>query len=463
MLEKALSYAHARHEHYLARFQELLSIPSVSTDSGYREDVRRCAGWIVEELARIGFDNCRAYETPVHPVVYGEWLKAGSDAPAVLVYAHYDVQPVDPLALWDSPPFTPTIREGNLYARGAIDDKAGVYTNLAAFEALLKTAGRLPVNIKVFFEGEEESGSAGSIPFVADNHELLAADLVVISDGGNLRDQPLVITSTRGIVDFEVAVRGPQRDLHSGLFGGIVENPAHVVGRIIEALHDNEGRIRVPGYYDQLQPLTDAEREIMARQEAIFRSQLEQDAGVPFWGERLGPLVERATALPTLDVNGVWGGYQGEGGKTVIPAEAGFKASTRLAPGQDPEQIVEALRAFIMGFASETARITFTHGPVSCPAALLSEGPVIEAIHQAFEATWGKRALLYRQGGSVPIIGTFKQELGLPITSLGFGDGSNGHSPNEYIILEHFFRNIDTAIHFYCALADKMSAAELER
>jgi acetylornithine deacetylase/succinyl-diaminopimelate desuccinylase-like protein len=454
-IQASVAYASAQREAYLEGFKELLRIPSVSTDPAYRAEVQRAADWLVAEMARIGLDNCQAIPSEGHPVVYGEWLKAGQDRPTVLVYAHYDVQPVDPLELWESPPFEPEIRDGKLYARGSIDDKCGVFVNLKAVESILATSGALPVNVKFFFEGEEESGSPSMEPFVKAHKELLAADLLVISDGGSYEDQPLVFSSLRGLVAGEVTVRGPQRDLHSGSFGGIVHNPAHRVGEIVAALHDDQGRVQIPGFYDDVRPLSEAELTYLKSTEPQLRKELERQSGVrAFWGVPEYSLLERQTAQPTCDVNGLYGGYQGPGTKTVIPAQAGFKVTMRLVADQDPHDIGAKFADFVRGFACDTLEIEVSTRGESWPARLLFDEPPIQAIHRAFEATWGQRALIYRQGGTVPVVGMFKQELGMPITNLGYGVGDNGHSPNEYFTLAHFSLAIDTAIHFYHYLTE---------
>ena len=257
--QKAIDYAHAHREPYMEGFQELLRIPSVSTDPSYKPELERCADWIVVEMGRIGFKNCRKIATTGHPVVYGDWLEAGADKPTVLIYAHYDVQPVDPLNLWETPPFEPSFRDGKLYARGAVDDKSGVFVNLKALESILNVDGKLPVNIKLFFEGEEESGSPNMHPFVAANKDLLKADLLVLCDGGFDKHLPTITYSGRGIVGAEVTITGPDHDLHSGVYGGVVHNPLHVVGQIIASFHDNEGHIRIPGYYDSVRDLSASE------------------------------------------------------------------------------------------------------------------------------------------------------------------------------------------------------------
>jgi len=456
-IQQAVEHAHDHHEEYLEGFKALLRIPSISTDPAYKGEVQRAADWIVAEMQRIGLHNCAAMPSAGHPVVYGEWLEAGDDKPTVLIYAHYDVQPVDPLELWESPPFEPAIRDDRLYARGVIDDKCGVFVTLKAFESMLSTAGRLPLNVKLFFEGDEESGSLGMEAFVKQHRDRLHANLLVLSDGGSQPDRPMIITSIRGIIGAEVKVTGPKRDLHSGSFGGIVHNPAHLVAQIIATLHDNEGRVQIPGFYDAVRPLNDAERKAIAEIEPVLEPHLREEAGIAaWWGVPGYSLLERQTAQPTCDVNGLYGGYQGPGGKTIIPASAGFKVSLRLVADQDPHNILRKFIDFVNSFEPETLNIEVTHVPPAWPAQLLSDGPAVEAIQRAFEAVWGKRAILYRQGGSVPIIGMFQRELGMPITSLGYGTGDNGHAPNEYYELPYFARNIDTAIHFYHYLAQML-------
>jgi len=454
-IQKATDYAHANNEAYLKGFKGLLAIPSISTDPVYKEYILRAAEWIVKEMERIGLKNCQAIPTEGYPVVYGDWLEAGEDKPTILVYAHYDVQPVDPLDLWESPPFEATIRGGRIYARGVIDDKAGVYLNLKAFESILATEGKLPVNIKVFFEGEEESGSTSMEPFIKKHKDLLKADLLILSDASHMEDQPIIITAVRGIVDGEVVVTGPKRDLHSGTFGGFVHNPIHHVAKIIAAFHDEDGRIQIPGFYDDVVPLTPAEMEELKSQEDFRRSVFEEQSGLTsFWGVPEYSLLERGTAQPTCEVNGVYGGYQGPGGKTVLPAKAGFKVSMRLVADQDPDDIFRKFEAFVKGFEVDTLKIEVRGHQGSVATRLLTEGPAIDALQKAFQATWGKRAMLSRLGGSVPIMALFQKELGIPITSMSLGTGDNGHAPNEYFVFDHFSRNIDLAIYAYHYLAD---------
>ena len=355
-IQSAIDYLQETQDKMMEDYKELLRFPSISADPAYADDVRACADWIVTQLEALGFDNCEAIATAGYPVVYGEWLEAGADKPTVLVYAHYDVQPVDPLPLWESEPFEGVIKERKLFARGASDNKAGVWGNLKTFEALLRSNGALPVNVKIMFEGEEESGSPSIEAFVKANEERLKADVLLNCDGDFAPDDPRLYYGGRGMVTAEVRVTGPSADIHSGLYGGLVENPLHVAGRIIGAFHDAEGRVQVPGYYDKIREASAADK---ARIDAGFQEEaLLEGAGVDrFWAESIAPAAERATVYPTCDITGMWGGYQGAGNKTIIPAEAGFKVTMRLAPDQDPPEIAEALKAYVEGFATDTVAV----------------------------------------------------------------------------------------------------------
>lgn len=453
-VEQALAWVRANESSALARFGALLRIPSISNDPTYAADLRRCAEWLCTELYAIGLQGCRLLPTGGPPVVYGEWLAAGADRPTVLIYAHYDVMPVEPLAQWDSAPFEPTIRAGSLYARGALDDKCGVMITLLALEALLRTAGRLPINVKLIFEGEEERGSPHIVQFVTDYAALLRADLLVVCDGSGNPGQPLIMTSTRGTVDAEVLVRGPHTDLHSGAYGGVVHNPIHLASRIIAALHDENGRILIPGFYDHVRPLTASEQALLTATEPLLIARARQESGlVSFWGETLGSYGQRATALPTCDVNGIWGGYQGPGCKTIIPAQAGFKVSLRIVPEQDPRLILEQVVAFIERFAVAPLTVEVIRGAANWPATLLHDGPVIDCLQVAYQATWGVPAQRYRVGGAVPLLGLMQRTLQMPLVDLSLGVGGNVHAPNEYLVLDDFRRGLATALHFYQRLA----------
>ena len=438
----------------MAGFLELLRIPSVSTDPAYKADLERCADWVVAEMARIGFKNCQKMPTAGHPALYGEWLEAGADKPTVVIYAHYDVQPVDPLNLWVTPPFEPTLRDGKLYARGAVDDKSGVYVNLKALESILAVDGTLPVNVKLFFEGEEESGSPSMLPFVTAHKDLLQGDLLILCDGGFDKKMPSIVYSGRGIASAEVTVTGSDHDLHSGVYGGVVQNPLHVVGKIVGSFHDEAGRVRIPGFYDAVQKLSEDELANLQKAWAFTREQyLAQSGTQHLWGESIASIPERGTALPTLEVNGIWGGYQGPGTKTVIPSKAGFKVTMRLVSDQEPGVIAELFKQYVLGFASDTAAIEVTALAEGDPFQGLFDGAAVEAIQQALEATIGKRALLERTGGSIPIAGMFQKELKIPMTNFGLGAGENIHSPNEYVRVDEFYLGIEAAIRLYYNLA----------
>ena len=453
-LQASMDYARAHNHDFIEQYKELLRIPSIGADPTCKPDVLRAAEWIVAEMQQLGIDNCQIMETEGQPAVYGDWLHAGVEAPTLLLYAHYDVQPVDPLDLWVSPPFEPEVRDGRLYARGAVDDKSGVFLHLKAFESIKQANGHLPVNVKFIFEGEEESGSPTMEPFIQAHKDLLSADVAVISDGGSADEYPAMMAAVRGIVTGEVNISGSQRDLHSGSYGGVVHNPAHMVGKIIAALHDDQGRIQIPGFYDAVVPVSAAQQALIEINEAHAIKKAREVTGLDtFWGVPGYTYLERATAQPTCDVNGIFGGYQGPGSKTVLPAEAGFKVSMRLVNDQDPNDIAEKFTAYINSFACDTLEIALRVYSESWPAEVVIAGPIAEAAMRAYTDTWGHKPKLERAGGSVPIIGMFQHVLDIPVVSLGLGHGSNIHSPNEYYDLDYFNKNINTAIHFYFNMA----------
>ena len=417
-IKQAIDYAHTNSDTYIEGFYDFLRIPSVSTDPKYKADLERCADWVVDEMKRIGFHNCRKITTDGQPVVYGEWLEAGEDAPTLLVYAHYDVQPIDPIDLWDSEPFEPTLRDGKLYARGVIDDKCGVWLNLKAFESMFRTDGKLPVNVKLFFEGEEECGSPNMAPFVKANKELLSADALILCDGNFSGDNPQQGYSARGIVAAEVTITGPNRDLHSGAWGGAVHNPLHHAGKIIASFHDDDGRVAIAGYYDQVRTLSDNEYRAMMAVWGEIGDTVKGGAGVDaFWGEAVAPMPERLTALPTLDVNGMWGGYQDAGVKTIIPSSAGFKVTMRTVADMNPSDVAQRFTDHVMSFAVETLKIDVHILVEAYPFTMQFEGPLVDAAQDAYQAILGKTATLVRGGGSIPIGGMLQNELNMEILS----------------------------------------------
>ena len=449
-------YAQSHGEAFVEELKSFLRIPSVSTDPAYREGIRRAAEMLRQRLLEAGFERAEIIPTEGHPVVYAEWMAAGEEAPTVLVYGHYDVQPPDPLELWETPPFEPTVRGDYLYARGVADDKGQLYTHLKAAEACYRTRGRPPVNLKCLFEGEEEIGSVHLEPFIREHRDLLAADVAVISDSHILRpDLPAILYGLRGLAYVEITVSGPAHDLHSGSYGGAVHNPLHALAAMIAALHDEEGRITVPGFYDKVRPLTEEEREELARI-PFDREAWLKETGVPTdWGEPGYTIIERTSARPTLDLNGMWGGYTGEGAKTIIPARAHAKISMRLVPDQEPEEIARLLLDYLQAIAPPTVRVEgrVLHG--APPALIERHSPAMEAASRAYEFGFGKRPVLMREGGSIPVVTTFQQELGLQPVLMGFGLPDDGiHAPNERFYLPNFYRGIQTVLAFWEALAD---------
>ena len=433
---------------------EFLRIPSVSADPERQADVRRGAEWVAEWLKRLGLAT-ELIETPGHPVVYAE-SPAVPGAPTVLVYGHYDVQPPDPLDEWITPPFEPTIRDGNIYARGATDDKGQLFTHLASVQAWMSTAGRLPVQVKYLIEGEEEVGSENLDAFIAENIKRLACDCIVISDTSQFAPgQPAITYGLRGIAYFELRLAGPRQDLHSGTFGGGVVNPAVVLTQMLSALFDERGRVQVPQFYDDVEPLSEAEREQLQAlpfNEAHFMEQLGVDG---LGGENGYSTLERRWVRPSCDINGLWSGYQGEGAKTVLPARAGAKLSFRLVPRQDPAKITADLRSFFESLTPSgiTMELIEFHGGPGIVVSL--ESPYIQAASEAIEDGFGRAPVMIREGGSIPVVTTFQEQLGADILLLGWGLGDdNTHSPNEKFCLADFHRGTKASAHLWKRLAD---------
>jgi acetylornithine deacetylase/succinyl-diaminopimelate desuccinylase-like protein len=449
MLANALDHARAHRERYLAQLIEFLRIPSISTLSEHKPDIERAAWWLAADMERAGLERVQVMPTAGNPVVYGEWLHVGEGAPTILIYGHYDVQPVDPIGLWDSPPFEAQIRDGLIYARGASDNKAQMFSHVKAIESMLSSSGALPINVKLCFDGEEEVGSPNLEPFVRAHTELLAADAVVISDGPMIEEgQPSIDYALRGIVTVEMRVTGPRRDLHSGSYGGSVHNPAQVVAEIIAALHDKDGRVAVPGFYDRVTPLSEEERELLSRV-PYAQEQWQAETGVTVpWGEPGYTLFERMTARPTLEVNGMWGGFTGEGFKTIIPREAGAKISMRLVAAQDPQEIAQFFADYVKYLAPPTVQIDVTTTAGAAAAVTPYNSQWIRAAARAYDAVWGVPAVLGRGGGSLPIVATFQKELNAPFVLMPFGLDDNRHSPNEHYHVDYFYRGIETAIHY---------------
>jgi succinyl-diaminopimelate desuccinylase len=447
------AYLDANARRFESELIDLLRIPSVSTDPEHAGDVRRAADFVAKDLGNIGLE-AEVIPTAGHPIVYGEWLGAAG-APTVLVYGHYDVQPPDPLDLWTSPPFEPTVRNGNLFARGATDDKGQMMTHVKSVEAWMKTEGRLPVNVKFLIEGEEEIGSEHLAPFVRAEAARLAADYCVISDTCQFAaGVPAITYGLKGIVYYEVRLRGPARDLHSGSFGGSVANPANALARMLGALVDGGGRVQVPGFYDDVAPLADWERRQFAElpfDEAAYKRQHGVEA---LFGEEGYTTLERRWARPTCDVNGLFGGFRGEGSKTIVPSEAGAKVSFRLVPHQDPKKITAAFRGFLAGLCLPGIQMEVREFHNS-PAVLTPvDSPAVQAAGRAIEQGFGTQPVFIREGGSIPVVTTFHEALGLDTLLLGWGlPDDNTHSPNEKFCLADFHRGIKASAHLWRELA----------
>lgn len=428
---------------------QLLRIASVSADSQHRGDVRRAAEWMVEQFRslRMSVDLC---ETPGHPIVYAEWLGAPG-APTALVYGHYDVQPPDPLDEWISAPFEPTRRDGNLYARGATDDKGQMLTHVKSAQAWMNTEGRLPINLKFLIEGEEEVGSEHLEQFIAANRQRLACDVVVISDTSQFApEQPAITYGLRGIAYFELRLTGPKQDLHSGTFGGGVMNPANALTQMLAALINSRGQIQVPGFYDDVEPLTEAERRQFAElkfSDHEFCGELGISAVA---GEAGYSTLERRWARPTFDINGLWSGYQGEGSKTVLPARAGAKFSFRLVPRQDPKKIHTDLEAMLKRLLPPgiTMELVAYHGAPGVVVPL--DSAYVQAAARAIQQGFGRPPVYIREGGSIPVVSTFRQQLGVDTLLLGWGlNDDNTHSPNEKFRLADYHRGIKASAHLW--------------
>ena len=441
---------------FITELCDFVRIPSVSADPTHKDDVVAAADWVASRLRAAGAENVSVMPTGGHPCVYGDWLHAGVSQPTILIYGHFDVQPAVPLELWTTPPFDPDIRDEKVFGRGASDDKGGMLIPILSFEAMMKTDGKLPVNIKFIFEGQEEIGSPNMPDFVAENRTLLAADMIFSSDGLQwTADEPNIVVGLKGLSSMELKVTGAKSDLHSGLHGGAVANPLLALSQILAGLKNAEGEILVEGFYKGVQELTDEDRAEIASvpyNEANYMAELGVDAlhGEPGYSTR-----ERAWARPTMDVNGIWGGYQGEGSKTVLPNEARAKITCRLVDGQEPQEVFEAI---------------VTHAKKICPAGvkfsaerLVGSGTPFrvprnhnasEMVRQVLEEVYGMAPYVTRLGGSIPIISTFLQEIGVHTTMFGFSIGDeNLHAPNEFFRL----RNFDRGQKAYCRLLEKLA------
>jgi acetylornithine deacetylase/succinyl-diaminopimelate desuccinylase-like protein len=450
MSSEIQSYLAAARERQLSELIEWLRIPSISTLPAHKADVHQAAEWLASHLRQIKLDHVQVIESDIHPLVYADWLHAGPDAPTVLCYGHFDVQPVDPLDKWDSPPFTPTQRGDDLYARGASDDKGQTFIQVKAVEALLATAGKLPINLKFLIEGEEEFGGETIDAYVKSHRQELACDAVLISDTHILSpSQPSIIYGLRGMWAAELTVTTARRDLHSGSFGGAVHNANQALAELLAGLHDSDGRVAVPGFYDQVLALTDEERAALGRVPYGEHELLAETGITAPWGETDYTIVERIGARPTLEINGLWGGFTGDGFKTVIPYEAHAKISCRLVPDQEPAQITKAIETHLRSIAPPTVQVKLNVYHGAGPFLAPFDSPAVQAAARAYQRTFGVEPVYMREGGSIPIGATFQQQLGAPVVFMGFGlADDNLHAPNEKLHLPNFYRGIETVIAF---------------
>lgn len=442
-------YIASNKDRFLQELFEWLRIPSISADSRHKGDVRKAAEFLKEKLAAAGIDKVEICETAGHPIVYGEKIKSPS-LPTVLVYGHYDVQPADPLELWDSPPFEPVVKNDNIFARGSCDDKGQVYMHVKAFETMVKNE-LLPCNVKFMVEGEEEVGSDNLGTFVKANKDKLKADIILISDTALISlEHPSITTGLRGLSYMEVQVTGPNRDLHSGVYGGAVANPVNVLCRMIASLHDDKGKVTIPGFYEKVAKLSETERKAINK--APFDlDDYKRDLGIEeVAGEEGYTTLERTGIRPTLDVNGIWGGYTGEGAKTVLPSKAHAKISMRLVPDQVSAEITALFTKHMQSIAPKTVKVKVTAHHGGEPAVTPTDSPAFKAASMAFEEVWGKTPIPTRDGGSIPIVALFKKELGLDTVLMGFGLDSDAiHSPNEHYGVRNFMLGIETIVSFY--------------
>lgn len=445
----------SNNDRYLKELKHFLSYPSISTNPENKKDVLECAEYLKQHMESIGMQNAKVYPTKGHPVVYSDWLNAGADKPTVLIYGHYDVQPVDPIDLWTSPPFEAEVRGENLYARGSADDKGQVFIHLKAIEAHLNQNKSLPVNIKLLIEGEEEIGSMNLGQFIKDNVELLKCDVIVVSDTSMFsKELPALGYALRGLCYMQVDVTGPNRDLHSGQYGGAVENPINALAEMISKMKDADGRILIDGFYDDVAPLSNEEKDNFAKlpfDDKEYAAGLEVDA---LAGEKGYTTLERLWSRPTLDCNGIWGGFTGEGAKTVLPSKASAKISMRLVPNQDPDKIEKLFVDFVKKIAPKSIKTEVYGQHHGKPWISPIDSKWNKAAIKALKAGFGKEPVFMREGGSIPIVFTLEEYLKAPTVLLGFGlPDENAHSPDEHLNMNNFYNGILTSADFYEELA----------
>jgi acetylornithine deacetylase/succinyl-diaminopimelate desuccinylase-like protein len=455
-LSRPLAYAQSHRQRFITELKDFVRFPSVSAQPKHNSDMHKCAAWLANHLQRIGLEHIDIISTPRHPLVYAEWRRAPG-RPTVLIYGHYDVQPADPLHEWRSPPFEPVIHGNNLYGRGACDDKGQMFAHVKALEAYLRTERVLPVNVKCLFEGEEEIGSPNLTPYLSRHKSALAADVAVMSDMPMVAaDRPAITYAMRGGLSLELEICGPKRDLHSGIFGGAIHNPLQALCEIITRLHDINGRVAIPGFYDHVRRWSEQEREYMACT-GPSDARILRDAQVgQGWGEHDYTLYERTTIRPALTVNGIIGGYQGPGGKAVIPARAVAKLSFRLVPDQDPGEINHLFREHIARLTPPAVRSTVRTNFMAKPALVNRRHPGMRAAQVAYRKGFGTTPVFLRSGGTIPVVNTFQAMLGIPTVLMGFAlPDDRMHAPNEKFHLPNFYHGIATCIWFLAEIGKK--------
>ncbi|MBI5945138.1 MAG: dipeptidase [Chloroflexi bacterium] len=447
---QALNYVRGNGERYLSELKDFLAIPSISTLSENKADLQRAAEWVAAQLRSINMDNVQIMPTAGHPVVYGEWLGAGKSAPTVMIYGHYDVQPVDPFELWSSDPFGAVVRGDYLFARGSSDMKGQVMASLKAVEAIVRTTG-LPVNVKWLIEGEEEIGSEHLGEFIKNNKEMLACDYCLNPDAGMMgADKPTITTGLRGLAYFELKVYGPDKDLHSGIFGGTIHNPAQALIELIAGMHDKNGKITLPGFYDKVRKLSKKEHEEFKRLPVSNKELLSITGAPALWGEPQFIPSERVGARPTLEINGLISGFTGQGAKTVLPAWAMAKISCRLVPDQNPEEVAKQMKAYLKKNAPKTIKWELTNLHNAGAAITDSSSAGVQALAKALESVWGRRPYFKREGGSIGSVVLLQKYVGADSLLSGFGlPDDNVHSPNERLHLPTWYKGIEAFTHFF--------------
>ena len=449
-MDSVVDFININRDRYIDELKEYLSIPSISALPDYAPEVIRCAEWTADELRRVGLENVRLVETAGYPIVCAEWLHAG-EAPTIIFYGHYDVQPVDPLDKWETPPFDATVRSGELYARGAADDKGQIFMHFKAIEACITQKGLLPVNIKLILEGEEEVGSENLDSFLRDHSSEYSADVLVISDTPMFdRGVPSLCYGLRGLTYCQIDLRGTTSDLHSGSFGGAIANPAFVLSQLLAQMKDRSGRIKIPGFYDDVLPLKDEERAEYARLPFNDRRFCKELGSPKLFGEKGFTTLERMWARPTFEVNGLYSGFTEEGAKTVIPAVAMAKVSMRLVPDQNPEKIGDLFEAYVRKVAPRTVDVSVTRMHTGKPWMTDFANPFVQAAGRAIERGFGRKPVFTREGGSIPVIASFEERLGLPAVLFGIGlPDENAHAPNEKLDLDNFHRGVISVAALY--------------